>query len=412
MTGILLSKGGCLTAECTAKDDRHWSLALGLIVAGNVIANLGTGFENVLGVPQVLVSIVAKGIILLSLAACVPSFIRKQNFKNVLLLVLSVFFISLFNLLAFNSNNSYFLTVLSNFVTLSLPVCICVLMIDDFAIALKALNDVSLALACVLSFVLIVYGGSFFSNYNMGLSGALIIPIDVLLLYAMKYERNRRRRVLGIVLAAILFFSVLLYGSRGALVSVAVFLFVLLFRGGVGSRREFIAKLAIMALVVCVVACSGSIIGRVADIAQDAGFQSRSLAMLEHGTAFQDSGRSNIQDKVLNDIELDPFTVRGIASTFVVAGDYSHNVALDLLHNLGVILGSIALLAIAAFGVRTIRSPENCKNDVALVLFLTFFPQALWSGYIFSSTSFWPWILLEVRKPPLDEEPSHGTVAR
>lgn len=411
MTGGLSSRVFRLTVERAAKDDKHWSLALGLIVAGNVIANLGTGFENVLGVPQTLVSIVAKGIILLSLAVCVPSFIRKRNFKSVLLLVLSVFFISLLNLLAFSANNSYFLMVLSDFVTLSLPVCICVLMIDDFDIALKALNDVSVALACVLSFVLIVYGGSFFSNYNMGLSGALIIPIDVLLLYALKYENDRRRKALGIVLAATLFFSVLFYGSRGALVSVVVFLVVLLFRGGVSSRKEFIVKLAIIALTVGVVACSGSIVDRVATIARDAGFQSRSLAMLEHGTALQDSGRSNIQGKVLNDLELDPFAVRGVASTFVVSGDYSHNVVLDLWHNLGVVLGSIALLAIAALGIRTIRSPENCKNDIALVLFLTFFPQALWSGYIFSSTSFWPWVLLEVRKLPVDA-PSHGVVPR
>ncbi|WP_281798446.1 hypothetical protein [Slackia piriformis] len=411
MTGGLSSRVFRLTVERAAKDDKHWSLALGLIVAGNVIANLGTGFENVLGVPQILVSIVAKGIILLSLAVCVPSFIRKRNFKSVLLLVLSVFFISLLNLLAFSANNSYFLMVLSDFVTLSLPVCICVLMIDDFDIALKALNDVSVALACVLSFVLIVYGGSFFSNYNMGLSGALIIPIDVLLLYALKYENDRRRKALGIVLAATLFFSVLFYGSRGALVSVVVFLVVLLFRGGVSSRKEFIVKLAIIALTVGVVACSGSIVDRVATIARDAGFQSRSLAMLEHGTALQDSGRSNIQGKVLNDLELDPFAVRGVASTFVVSGDYSHNVVLDLWHNLGVVLGSIALLAIAALGIRTIRSPENCKNDIALVLFLTFFPQALWSGYIFSSTSFWPWVLLEVRKLPVDA-PSHGVVPR
>lgn len=411
MTGGLSSGVFHLTVERAAKDDKHWSLALGLIVAGNVIANLGTGFENVLGVPQALVSIVAKGIILLSLAVCVPSFLRKRNFKSVLLLVLSVFFISLLNLLAFSANNSYFLMVLSNFVTLSLPVCICVLMIDDFDIALKVLNDVSVALACVLSFVLIVYGGSFFSNYNMGLSGALIIPIDVLLLYALKYENDRRRKALGIVLAATLFFSVLFYGSRGALVSVAVFLVVLLFRGGVSSRKEFIVKLAIIALTVGVVACSGSIVDRVAAIARDAGFQSRSLAMLEHGTALQDSGRSNIQGKVLNDLGLDPFAVRGIASTFVVSGDYSHNVVLDLWHNLGVVLGSIALLAIAALGIRTIRSPENCKNDIALVLFLTFFPQALWSGYIFSSTSFWPWVLLEVRKLPVDA-PLHGVVPR
>lgn len=411
MTGGLSSRVLHLTVERAAKDDKHWSLALGLIVAGNVIANLGTGFENVLGVPQTLVSIVAKGIILLSLAVCVPSFIRKRNFKSVLLLVLSVFFISLLNLLAFSANNSYFLMVLSDFVTLSLPVCICVLMIDDFDIALKALNDVSVALACVLSFVLIVYGGSFFSNYNMGLSGALIIPIDVLLLYALKYENDRRRKALGIVLAATLFFSVLFYGSRGALVSVVVFLVVLLFRGGVSSRKEFIVKLAIIALTVGVVACSGSIVDRVATIARDAGFQSRSLAMLEHGTALQDSGRSNIQGKVLNDLELDPFAVRGVASTFVVSGDYSHNVVLDLWHNLGVVLGSIALLAIAALGIQTIRSPENCKNDIALVLFLTFFPQALWSGYIFSSTSFWPWVLLEVRKLPVGA-PLHGVVPR
>ena len=349
--------------------NRCWVISTCAIVAGTCIANLGTGFELTTGISQQAISVFCKVIIVASLIACVPSMLNKRVDGIIKLLFIVAGVIGIQTLL-FPGQKAYFTESTGTFLMLVLPMCICMLMVDDFSSLLRGLYLTSVYLSILVVGVVVVYGGSFFERYNMGFSASLIIPVNCLLLYGTVYQKGKRTRWYSYILAAALFISILLYGSRGACGAIAAFCCVLLFKGGVRSKKDFVAKMAIVAVVIGVIACADEIIGGAYALANWFSFHSRTLELLVAGQGISNnSGRSEIWRVILEDIAHDPLAVRGINSEYSLTGGlYAHNFVIELWHNLGVVLGTLAVVMIVSAIVRTLLGPLDARGCVELLV--------------------------------------------
>ena len=211
-------------------------------------------------------------------------------------------------------------------------------------------------------------------NYNMSFSYLLLLPLIIHLneVFEGRYTKN----VLWLVIEAI---AILVYGTRAALLCIAVFMIFKVLFGGLSTRQKTIV-IFLSSIIVVAFVLNAKIL--FADL-ESAGYSSRTLEMFTEGRVSTSEGRDMLRLYSISLIEERPLLGYGLGGDFAVlyekayglsakSGEFSsltpHNGVLQLMMNFGVIIGSILSLALilSIFYIRKIKDKD--AKTISIIL--------------------------------------------
>ena len=199
------------------------------------------------------------------------------------------------------------------------------------------------------------------------------------------YYTIKKTNVLNVVSVAIGGLYLLMLGTRGAALLYLVFVALLLIMGR-SSKGVIVRIVVVFGALGGFIASSwyAATILWMYQKAQQFGLSVRIFDKLLAGEVVKSGGRDAIRETLLSAIRENPFWGNGLCSDRVLAGNYAHNIALELWVEFGVILGTAIFLAIIVVLFRGyISTKEECEKGLILALiFATFFKLFLSGSYL------------------------------
>ena len=199
------------------------------------------------------------------------------------------------------------------------------------------------------------------------------------------YYAVKRTNILNLVCVVVGGFYLLMLGTRGAALLYLV-LIALLFIMGRTSKG------AVARIVVIFGAVGGFVVSPWYDAAilwmyqkaQQFGLSVRIFDKLIAGEVALSGGRDTIRETLLYSIKENPFFGNGLCSDRVLAGNYAHNIALELWVEFGVILGTAILIAVIVVLFRGYKATkeEGEKGLILALIFASFFKLFLSGSYL------------------------------
>ena len=312
------------------------------------------------------------------------------------------------HILIFPDNNPIFGETLNTFCTTILPAAICVHLIYDYdrfytglirtAIFISSVNTLFL-----LSFFLGNYGGA---EYSMGYSQALVFPTNVLISFYFKNDRKKLTKLVYLVLIATNVLSIIVFGSRGAIVSIVFFTIVLFIKSDNYDFNKNVQRIILILVSLLILfVLSKQILQFGIGILNKIGMSSRTLELLVSRGFLADNGRMDIWRVIIDKIKDSPFAIRGINADqllqtgFYHNSNYAHNLFLELIYSFGILIGGILSVWFINKFIKTLRTNVQKDEEMIRCLFLSsVFPICIWSGSLWTDMYCWVWLAIKKRR--------------
>lgn len=256
----------------------------------------------------------------------------------------------------------------------------------------QILYDVMLKASNVL-FVLMAfralanYGIGYTENeeleYSMSFGYILVVPT---LFHFNEYIKNKKKVYLFLFILEVL--GVVIFASRGVLLSIWTFIFYKLLISSKSTASKFYYTLLFVAIAVVVVLWGDSLLHGTINLLNSIGINSRTLNMLEADAIDSDSGRNYLYKISYDLIQERPFFGLGLGGeyysfanimgqTFPNTACSSHNGVLQAMVQFGIIGGVLASLIIVypIFGIKRIQ--DFYLKDIIAIYFFAFAIPAL-----------------------------------
>lgn len=203
-----------------------------------------------------------------------------------------------------------------------------------------------------------------------------------------------------IIPIAISLVGILLYGSRGTIISfiIGVVLILLFLENKKADVKKYV--LIIIAAAAAMFILSDTGLTLIENVTDSLGIESRFidsfLNTLKGGDSFDEesSGRDRIWKVVIGLIKENPFGVgvmghRNAIYRIGIKWGYSHDVFLDLIVELGWIFGTLVIL-VGLYGiVKFFRKVKDVRERLLFIIFITVSCELLLSGYIWLHYGLW-----------------------
>ncbi len=258
---------------------------------------------------------------------------------------------------------------------LGLPLVFLPSLIRNYKGALYWMNIISriIIIIAFYAYFVIIIGEEHHFEY-MTFSYNLLLPVCISFVYAIK---NRQR--IWTVISIVGMLCVFAIGSRGAMLSMGLFLLIyFLFGTGVRlTRKKLILILILSVLIVLFVFNIGIFAEFLYDWFKALGFESRSLEKLAQGTLFEDSGRDKIFKAVKEAISEAPYLGNGIFGDiyankmYLGNATYAHNIILEILCHYGFFMGGAILIAYFYYSLKTLLN-KNVDENIYLIYICVF----------------------------------------
>ena len=215
---------------------------------------------------------------------------------------------------------------------------------DRFLKSIKSWSRVTIIIGILAYVFVCLYKGKLMQY--MVYSYKMLIPICACY---MKCDYNKKADVVLAVLGSL---CILACGARGAVISVLLFLVILclsLFERNMSPRNIIVGSVVMLVLLLSIIYYR-DIIAFTAGIFERNGIDSRVIYTIVEGTFLEDSGRSDIIDAIIRAIKDNPlgygfFGDRYVTAEFGMSGSYyAHNILIEVICHLGVIIGPIVLV--------------------------------------------------------------------
>ena len=214
------------------------------------------------------------------------------------------------------------------------------------------------------------------------------------------YDFLKRKKIFSLLSFFIGISIMLLWGSRGALLSLITYGIVIFIRFCIQKRRYFmLVNLLVMVIFAFVLLYNFS--GEISNYLQrEYGIKSyiiNSLFKRSDNLKSFSSNRTVIYEGILTAIDKNPIEFKGITADYNVnrAKIYSHNIFLELLYCFGCLFGSFFSLVIVFLLIFTISlKKNNAQNDLAIFFLVNCFIRLLVSSSLFLNIFFWCWLML------------------
>ncbi|WP_187427020.1 O-antigen ligase family protein [Rossellomorea marisflavi] len=188
-------------------------------------------------------------------------------------------------------------------------------------------------------------------------------------------------------------------GSRGAVFSLIVYIFILTM---VKLKNNFLKTIYTILIIIgsyLILANLEQIIFRTAlflsSYGVDVQWLERSIRQMNSTEVGILSGRTDLYYGAIELIKQAPILGIGVGEYDSVYGIYPHNLILDLLCNFGVIGASVFLFVIICGFYKSFNTNENVKF-ISLLLFSLSIPQLMFSNSFWLSNTFWMYFILSL----------------
>ncbi len=320
-------------------------------------------------------------------------FIR-NGFLFILLYSISIAIFS-FSYLFFPQNIEYLNDILFKYFFICIPSFIYSFSINDRKV-FKDIMDKASSIILIMGLIigaLIFLGKMSLGSYSMSFSYYMLFPA---IIYVNKFLE--KFSVKSLILALLSLFVMLAVGSRGAIMSLGIYVILyLLINTKDISPKKMLTNIIILGLIIIVVIYLNDILLYMNNVLLKFGIYSRSISLFL-GDGIYLSGRDIIYEKVLQQIRLNPILGVGLAGDRVyVGGTYSHNIFLEILSGFGVIIGSFILISIIIISIKALFLRDIEDSNLMLIWFcIGFIPLLVSSSYLIDF-QFWIYMGLAVR---------------
>lgn len=228
-------------------------------------------------------------------------------------------------------------------------------------------------------------------GYNMGMGYSCIICIMLLLWNAI-----RGNTICDYIFSGGLLILVFLYGSRGPLLGISLFIIFFGLRF-FSSRKQYIKGVLVLLIILTFLIFHEQILLMIENFLNARGISSRNAYLFAHSFN-HDSGRNDIWNTLKAEIVRNPFSIRGINADYLVVGTYAHNIFIELLYEHGVILGGICCLYITYKIICTLRLDViSAKSVLGIIFMFSSIPSLMISGSLWTTQNFWIWLAIIVQ---------------
>lgn len=206
-----------------------------------------------------------------------------------------------------------------------------------------------------------------------------------------------------IVFAAMGVVLLLLQGTRGPLLCLAVYVCLMLYKKhGMG---KFFLKVSAAVLIVTLLLSSQTIQNWLLNVSEQidsTGYSSRFISMLVKGELSDDNGRDVIKEALLEEIQENPFQIRGMFADrqatrglrnyewniIYPEGTYAHSIWIEVIFDWGLLLGGVLLISIVLILFRTIKKCSMSDAYIVMLFVCTGFVHLFLSGSYLEDTGF------------------------
>lgn len=231
------------------------------------------------------------------------------------------------------------------------------------------------------------------TQYSMGFSYSSVV-FFILLLDNFLLSR----KILSLIFSLPLVFVIVVYGSRGALACILMYLLIHMYRMLFYSKKKLQPSIFISVLILGLLSRK-VLLQLLLNITSKFGSYSRTLVTLDSGNFIESDGRRLIYSRVWEAFKQEPFKVRGINADYALTGIYSHNFILELLYEFGLIIGLLIVTYIFIISIKIVCAKNfNIKRRIMFVFLSVWFPQLLLSNTIWVSPFFWLFFGLYLNK--------------
>lgn len=319
--------------------------------------------------------------------------ILKELTKKMVLFTLITGIIMCLNLF-FSANFEFFINTILSFLSRCFPLVLFSLALRRWEYLFSYFVKASYIVA-IISAITYVTGVLSFDDtqYSMGFSYSSVV-FFILLLDNFLFSRN----VFSLIFSLPLIFIIVVYGSRGALACILMYLLIYMYRMFFHSKKKLQPSIFISILLLGVLGRK-ILLQLLLNITSKLGIYSRTLVTLDSGNFIESDGRRLIYSRVWEAFKQAPFRLRGINADYALTGIYSHNFVLELLYEFGLIIGLLIVIYIFIISIQTVcKKNFNRKLRVMFVFFSVWFPQLLLSNTIWVSPFFWLFFGLYLNK--------------
>lgn len=305
----------------------------------------------------------------------------KYSFANIFIAYGVAFAILIVQFIVFSENVNYISGYILDFFLLCLPCYINMTMIGD--------NQSHINIMCCVAWLVFIFGEIYFflyankisenEEYSMSYSYYMLFGVLVFI-YLFFYE-GKKLYILPIILSIL---SMLLIGSRGAVLASVCYFLILVFI----VKKNKIIRVAIIGAIISGIINIERIKVLLLRMLIKMDINSRSMKLLLDGEfVSHDSGRSKIYSQAIDLIKKHPFVGNGMGADSRILKTYTHNLFLDFFVHFGVIIGIFIIVIMITVMIIGFIKSEN-KPLYFLLFFIGFFPLMV-SGTYLSYFSFW-----------------------
>lgn len=235
--------------------------------------------------------------------------------------------------------------------------------IVDKSILFKTLLNWSWIISIQMIVLFLFARSGAIEDYDMSFSYTLLLP---LLLHLIEYWN--RRKVQYLLAAIVETAMVVLYGSRGPLLSVLIVALLVFILDG----KNVLLKIMIIAIVAGILSIGYSYLHsqayEITLYLNRIGFDSRTINLLLNDIA-HDSGRSQIYNMAFDLISQRPIWGWGPGGEVFKIGIYPHNIFLELLIDFGVFAGGILGILVLRMALTPFTMKMSSERDL-LIMYL------------------------------------------
>lgn len=225
-------------------------------------------------------------------------------------------------------------------------------------------------------------------SYDLGFGYSVLLYVLVFLYLAIT-----KRKISDIIGAACGIVMILLGGSRGPFLDIALFVCILGLLSFRKSRKKTLIFMAFAVVVVLFFVTYQAFMDWLVSALSQLNISSRTITMFVSGNVTSDNGRSAIWQATINMIKENPFGYGAMGTRHVIYQyhdvGHCHQIFLELLVDFGVFLGALIIVFLLFNAARLLLQEKFEAWRGVFLIFLGSAFQLLLSGTYWHVTAFW-----------------------
>lgn len=356
---------------------------INFVIAATIALPMVDTLVNVIANVQYWDSVVTLGVYYFSMVMALYYSSKKIKIQWMVIPAV-ILCLGLFSLTLFAENGKYLLDqFFLPFLTAGLPLYIITLCLKNTRGLYKALRISSiLSIVSAVIFVILQSKGDYKIEY-MTFSYGVTLPVMLILIFAF-HEKNKLDFIFGFIGIIVILFV----GARGPIVGIltgSFFYYLVKFK--INAKNIILLTILLVSILLIFINFE-SILNVLNTFLQSKNISSRTIELLTKNEIYQTSGRGTLYDVALLNIP-NLFIGKGmIGDRVILNGAYAHNIFLEIWLEYGIIMGSIFILVLVYYLLRSLFSPR--KGILYFLFFALFFTTGFMKLQFSSSYTFEP----------------------